>query len=161
MNATATIFNLGDDAAKRQYRAILSFNTAGLPGQRRSSPPSRSRSSSGSSRSAPTRSSRLGNILVDIQKGNFGTAALQATDFQAAASKNAGLTFINHPVSSWYSRALAAANFAFINKVGNTQFRLRFTKDDNNNHIADYLKFYSGNAPAASQPVLIIQYYVP
>ena len=64
-------------------------------------------------------------------------------------------------MSGWYSKALAAANFPFVNKVGNTQFRLHFTKDDNNNHLADYLKFYSGNAPAASQPVLVIQYYIP
>ena len=103
----------------------------------------------------------MGNILVDMQKGNFGLAALQASDFQAVAGKSCGLSFINNPVSGWYTRALAGTNFPFVNKAGNTQFRLRFTKDDNNNHIANYLKFFSGNAPAASQPVLIIQYYIP
>ena len=71
------------------------------------------------------------------------------------------LSFTNTLVNGWYSRALAPANFTFINKVGNTQFRLRFTTDDNNNHIADYLKLFSGNAPAASQPMLIVLYYLP
>ena len=103
----------------------------------------------------------MGTILVDIKKGNFGAAALQAIDFQTAATKNNGLTFINNPMSGWYTWALAAPNFTFINKLGNTQFRLRFTKDDNNNHVADYLRIYSGNAPVASQPLLIIQYYLP
>ncbi len=31
MNATAATFRLGDDASRRQYRAILSFNTGALP----------------------------------------------------------------------------------------------------------------------------------
>ena len=31
MNASAASFQLGDDAGDRQYRAILSFNTSGLP----------------------------------------------------------------------------------------------------------------------------------
>ncbi len=51
----------------------------------------------------------MGNILVDIKKGNFGTAALQAADFQSLASKNSALTFINNPVSGWYTRAMAEA----------------------------------------------------
>jgi hypothetical protein len=42
-----------------------------------------------------------------------------------------------------------------------TQIRLSFKLDDNNNTIANYLKLYSGNAPAASRPQLIIEYYVP
>jgi hypothetical protein len=43
-----------------------------------------------------------------------------------------------------------------------TQFRLRFAKDDNNNHVADYLIFYSGNATTASaRPTLIIKYRIP
>ncbi|MGC8855185.1 MAG: hypothetical protein ACP5QU_00115 [Anaerolineae bacterium] len=51
--------------------------------------------------------------------------------------------------------------FSFLNKTGLTQFRLRFTKDDNDDRSADYLKFFSGNAALAYRPVLIIEYYVP
>ena len=107
--------------------------------------------------------SALGNILADIKKGALGGSnALQAGDFQAAATKNTVLTFTNYPSSSgWYSKALASGNFKYINRTGVTQFRLRFTKDDNNNHIANYLKCATGNAPSANQPVLIIKYHVP
>ncbi len=159
-NAGATTFNLGDDAANKQYRAILSFNTAPLPNNAVITAATLKIKKLGQV-GAPNPFLTLGTILVDIKKGNFGAAALQAIDFQTAATKNNGLTFINNPVSGWYTRALAAPNFTFINKLGNTQFRLRFTKDDNNNHVADYLRIYSGNAPVASQPLLIIQYYLP
>jgi len=42
-----------------------------------------------------------------------------------------------------------------------THFRLRFTKDDNNDFGADYLKIFSGNALEADRPQLIIEYYIP
>ena len=62
----------------------------------------------------------------------------------------------------WYARAMPAANWIYINKLGLTQFRLRFTLDDNNDNIADYLRFYSGNvATASNRPVLIVRYYLP
>jgi hypothetical protein len=33
--------------------------------------------------------------------------------------------------------------------------------DDNNNNIADYIRFYSGNASAGDRPKLLITYYLP
>ncbi|MBI3153480.1 MAG: hypothetical protein HYZ21_15210, partial [Chloroflexi bacterium] len=44
---------------------------------------------------------------------------------------------------------------------GLTQIRLRFKLDDNNNAIANYLSLFSGNAPLASRPQLIIEYHLP
>ncbi len=160
LNAATTTFNLGDDAANRQYRAILSFNTNPLPDNAVITSVTLKFLKAGHV-GAVNPFTTLGNIAVDIQKGNFGAVGLQAADFQTVAGKSTALAFTNTPVNNWYSKALAAANFTFINKVGNTQFRLRFAKDDNNNHIADYFTFFSGNAPVASQPALIVQYYLP
>jgi hypothetical protein len=43
-----------------------------------------------------------------------------------------------------------------------TQLRLGFLVDDNNNSVADYLAFYSGDATnAAYKPVLLVTYYIP
>jgi hypothetical protein len=57
---------------------------------------------------------------------------------------------------------MPAANLAYINKLGLTQFRLRFTLDDNNDSISNYIRFYSGNAALASvRPLLIVKYYLP
>jgi hypothetical protein len=45
-----------------------------------------------------------------------------------------------------------------VNKTGTTQIRLRFSLDDNNDHKANYVSMYSGNAGSASQPRLIVYY---
>jgi hypothetical protein len=157
LNALATTFNLGDDAYDRQFRAILSFKTAPLP-------------DTATIISVTLKIKRYsivgtnpflthGKILVDIRKGPFGTALLQLTDFNAAAGKNNVAQFSNTPLAgNWYSVNINPTAFAFVNKTGITQFRLRFFKDDNDDMGADYLKFFSGNAAAAYRPVLIIQY---
>jgi len=52
--------------------------------------------------------------------------------------------------------------YPYINKMGTTQFRLRFKLDDDNDNVADYIRFFSGNyGIATDRPVLVIQYYVP
>jgi predicted outer membrane repeat protein len=156
-NATATTFNLGDDASDRQFRTILSFNTASLPDTATITSVTLQIKRQGIVGTNPFLTH--GKILVDIRKGPFGTALLQLTDFNAAASKNNVAQFSNTPLAgNWYSVNLNPTAFAYINKTGITQFRLRFFKDDNDDMGADYLKFFSGNATAAYRPVLIIQY---
>jgi hypothetical protein len=103
-----------------------------------------------------------GNLLVDIKKGAFSNNnALQLTDFQVASSKDNIGSIPKTPVSGWYTKTWTSGIFTYVNKKGVTQFRLRFTKDDDNDAVADYLKFYSGNAATAYQPQLVIEYYVP
>ncbi len=86
-----------------------------------------------------------------------------STIFQAKAGHSYG-PFMPVPVSNWYSINLTGGS-TFINKLasgsGLTQIRLRFKLDDNNNAIANYLALYSGNAPMAHRPQLVIAYYVP
>ncbi len=160
LNAAASTFNLGDNAQDRQYRTILSFNTASLPDDAvltRASLRIRRQSLVGTN---PFNTH--GSLLVDIRKGRFGgNIGLQFEDFQAAASKNNIGSLPKTPVGGWYTRHWASGMFVYINKIGPTQFRLRFATDDNDDREADYLKFYSGDAAAASRPELILEYYVP
>jgi predicted outer membrane repeat protein len=162
MNATANTFRIGDDATKKQYRGVLSFNTSTLLDNAvitKVTLKVRKQGILGGGNPVAT----FQGFMVDIKKGFFGTTALQTTDFQTAAHKTYGpfMTALN---GGWYSIDLTGAK-AYINKFstlsGLTQIRLRFQLDDNNNTIANYLNLYSGNAPAASRPQLIIQYYVP
>ncbi|HTO99874.1 MAG TPA: InlB B-repeat-containing protein, partial [Anaerolineales bacterium] len=162
MNSATTTFNLGDDRNNRQYRDILSFNTVSLPRNAvvvQITLKIKKMSLVGGAN--PFLS--LGNILVDVKKGNFGLPTLQLGDFQVAATKSAAITIKNNPLTGgWYYGALSTSANSLINRTGNTQFRLRFTKDDDNNHIANYLMFYSGNAsPASNRPVLVITYTLP
>jgi hypothetical protein len=163
MNAGATTFVLGDNAAKKQYLGILSFSTGGLPDTavitKVTLKLQKSAIVGGGNPVAI-----FGGFMVDIKNGFFGTAAtLQASDFQAAANKSYG-PFNTALVGGWYTIDLTGAK-PFVNKLaagsGLTQIRLRFKLDDNNNTAANYLSLFSGNAPAASRPQLIVTYYVP
>jgi hypothetical protein len=159
-NATSSIFYLGDDQADKQYRAILSFNTASLPDTAVITSVKIKIKKQGLVGTNPFTTHQ--GLLVDIRKPYFGTElGLAAVDFQATASKSNVGTFGTTPSAGWYSVTLNSTARLYINKTGTTQFRLRFQKDDNDDLSADYLKFYSGNAATTSRPVLIIQYYVP
>jgi hypothetical protein len=158
-NSIDTTFILGDDAAKRQYRSIMSFDTSSLP-------------NGAVIRSAVLKIKQsgtpvginpftiLGPLLVDVQKGSFGTPALNIIDFQLKPS-GAGVGMIpNKQVGGWYSASLNLTGRSKINTTGLTQFRLNFSKGDNNDTIANYIKFMSGNSPSG-QPQLIIKYTLP
>jgi hypothetical protein len=160
LNTSLTVFNLGDDALDRQYRAVLSFNTATLPDTAVITKITLRINKQGLVGTNPF--ATHGNVLVDIRKGAFsGNAALQTVDFQASASRNGIGTIKNLPSGNWYQANLLSTAFSSVDKLGLTQLRLRFTKDDNDDRGADFLKFYSGNAGASFRPQLIIQYYVP
>jgi hypothetical protein len=158
-NAIGSTFSLGDDSLNRQYRAILSFDTSTLP-------------ANAIIKSVVVRIRQygkpvgvnpftvLGTLRVAIRKGTFGDAALAASDFEARASVAWVGTFPNTPITSWYSANLNATGMKNINRTGITQFRLYFSKDDNNDLRANLLRFVSGNR-ATAKPELIITYTLP
>jgi len=160
LNATGSTFQLGDNAANRQYRAVLSFNTASLPDTAVIKSALLKIKQSG----LPTGSNPfniLGNLWVDIRKGVFGSSsALELGDFSAGATAGKVAAFSKIPVGGWYTATLGATGRSSLNKTGPTQVRLYFALDDNNNHVADFMKFLSGNA-AGSRPVLTIKYTLP
>jgi hypothetical protein len=161
LNAAAATFILGDTANRQQYRSILSFNTRPLPDNAvmtRVVLKIKKHSLTGDDPFAT-----LGKIAIDIRRGAFSqNADLQPPDFQAAESKAAVGLIANTPQpGGWYSARLIAAAYPFINRTGVTQLRLRFKIDDDDDAIADLLRFYSGDAAAPSRPVLVVEYYVP
>jgi hypothetical protein len=160
IDATSNDFKLGDDAFKRQYRAILSFNTTSLPDSAVLTGATLQIRKTGSAGTNPF--SSLGNIIVDIKKGGFySSAALQPNDFNASGTKNFVMQISNTPVNNWYSRVFPSGALGYINLLGGTQLRLRFATDDNNNSVADLLKFASGNVMSGDRPQLIISFHAP
>ena len=160
LDSASTKISLGDDAANKQYRAILSFDTSSLPDNAVIT--SATLMLKYASKVGTLPFSTHGNLMADIRKGPFSNnAALQTNDFKAGASKNNVLSFTNDMVNKWFSQSLAPANFQYINLTNVTQFRLRFQTDDNHDFGADLLKIYSGNAGASGRPKLIIEYYIP
>jgi len=160
LNNNQTTLRIGDDASNKQYRAILSFLTSSLPAGSTIDGVTLMFKYAGKSGALPF--GTHGNLLADMRTGVFGSSnALQIKDFNASASKSKVLSFNSTKVNGWYSKPLSPADLSRINLAGITQFRLRFTLDDNNDSGADFLKIYSGDTSAAKRPQLIIDYHVP
>jgi hypothetical protein len=162
LDSAATTFRVGDDAARKQYRGVLSFDTSSLPDDAVITKVTLKVKQQGIVGGGNPVTAFQG-FVVDIKKGYFGSTSLQAGDFQAAAPKSVGPTK-PAAVGGWYSLTITSAK-AYVNALatngGLTQIRLRFQLDDNNNAADNFLSLFSGNAATATRPQLIVEYYVP
>jgi hypothetical protein len=115
MNSSATTFYLGDNAAKKQYRGILSFNTgANLPDKAVITEIAlKLKKSAVVGGGDPL--DKFKGFMADVKTGFFGTAALQTSDFQTPASKTYG-PFSPALIGGWYSINLTSAGPS-INKL--------------------------------------------
>lgn len=159
LDYNSNTFVVGDDASNRQYRSILSFNTASLPNNaiiQSAVLKIRYTSANGISPFVV-----LGDLWTQIKQVAFNNStSLELADFNAAPSSIVNAGTFSGPVSSWYSATLTSTGRTNLNRTGLTQFRLRFATDDNNNNVANNMRFQSGNA-STNQPELIITYIVP
>lgn len=161
LSSTSTTFRLGDNELNKQYRVILHFDTSTLPDTAVITKLTLKIMRQASTGTNPF--ATHGPLRADVANPFFGSStALQPADFQANSSGSSIALFGATPVNNWYMAAVNNMGISFVNKTGSTQFRLRFTLDDNNNHIANYVTFSSGNWPtAAERPQLVVQYYLP
>ncbi len=158
-NGTTTLA-LGDNAANRQYRSVLHFDTSSLPDNAVVTGATLRIMKQGLIGTNPF--TTHGKLLGDIAKPFLGVSdVLQASDFQAAVSAKAVFSFGASPVGGWYVATMSSIGNPYINRTASTQLRLRFTLDDNNDLGADYMSFYSGEALAGNRPRLVVKYYVP
>ena len=163
IDAAAATLRIGDDAARKQGRSILSFNTdPNIPDTAIVTKVTLKVKQQGIVGGGNPVSIFQG-FIIELRKGSFGAAALAPGDWQAAAQKTVGPISVT-PVGGFYTFDLTSAK-AFINKTaangGLTQIRLRFQLDDNNNGVANFLNLFSGNAGAGNRPQLIVEYYIP
>jgi hypothetical protein len=160
LDRNATTVNAGDDQKNRQYRSILSFDTSSLP----------DRAVIVSAQLKIKRQDIVGAdpfgthgvLVLEIRSGGFyNSILLQASDFSAPASWGSVRDSFAPLTSSWYAASLSSTNLKLINKFGATQFRVFFSRDDNDDRSADYIKFFSGNSTDENKPELTLTYYVP
>jgi hypothetical protein len=158
MNAVNTTIWMGDDIANRQYRAIISFNTAMLPSTANIQSATIYLSGNGVFGISPF---IWGNLYADVKRGFFGTTKyVQLVDFQAAANFNSVGVQPSCAATGSCLIPLSGRAFPFINRYGLTQFRLRFAPDDNNNKKPDYYRAFSGDtALIRARPLLVVKYY--
>jgi hypothetical protein len=161
MNATDTVLQVGDNAQDRQFRAILHFDTSGLPDGAVVLKATLKVRLEGVVGMNPF--GALGQLRADIRVPFFGTGTgLAVSDFQALPGKTAVASFMSTPINGWYVAVLNASGRAGISRTASTQFRLYFSLDDNDNGAADHVKLFSGNqVNAGERPLLTVEYYVP
>lgn len=101
-------------------------------------------------------------LLLDIKTGTFGTAALQGSDFSAAATITASLDqgHILPAPGEPITIGLDAAERAALDKTGRTQMRIRWTTATDNDSVADSLGFCPGEfANTSKRPKLVVTYH--
>ncbi len=167
IDAADTTLRLGDDASRSRYLSILSFDTSGLPDNAVIVWATFTLTKQAVVPIGIDPLSMFQGLVFGIRHGYYGLGnSLEPYDFQALG--NAGgfspsrLT-IAGPV---YRIDLPPAALPYINKTtangGLTQFRVRFKLPDNNDFVADYISFFSGDALTyTDRPALVVGYYVP
>lgn len=161
INTAAATLRVGDNAGDRQYRAFLSFGTGRLPDTAAIVSARLKLKQQGGAGTDPY--TTHAPLVVDIRTPRFGTsAALQRADFAAAAGLQHAGTIDLDPVLGFHVWQLSSSALAEINTTGTTQMRLRFDTASDDDSIADYLGFFSGNAArAANRPTLEVWYSLP
>ena len=150
---------LGDAAAKKQYRALLSFNTASLPDNCTITNVTVSMKRGTVVGTNPF--SNMGTCWVDVKNGSFGGAqALAVGDFQAAATHTHVATMSNPTTDgAWSSGTLNSTGIGDINKTGITQFRMNMNLATDGDAADDILGLLPGEAASADQPQLVVTYH--
>ena len=141
----STTTYIGDTATKQQYIAVLHFDTSSIPDTATITSATLSMRRLGAYGTPTT----LGTLTVDIKNGYYGTSdGLAANDF-ASASSATNVATLPYPASNgaYASGDLNSSGLAQINKIGVTQFKVRFTLDDDNDGTADYLNIYDTGSP--------------
>jgi hypothetical protein len=149
---------IGDQADGRQFKGIVAFDTSVLP-------------DNAVVTAATLRLRRTGLFGVNpftthgtcrIEVGPIfgGDTALLASDFQAAATvSDAGVLGNAAATGQWSEGTIGAAGLAAINRTGQTQFRLAFDLDDNDNRGADRMRYGAGDvADPTLRPELVVTF---
>jgi peptidoglycan/xylan/chitin deacetylase (PgdA/CDA1 family)/diacylglycerol kinase family enzyme len=157
-SASGQAIRLGDDDFNRQYKSILSFNTAALPDN----------AVILAVRLELTRGSTTGTdaftthgaARVDIKAIGFnGNKTLQLADYQVAADATDVATFTSQgDIGTVYGINLGATALSKVSLANTTQLRLSLTLDDNNDTESTYVGFHSGGSTATLAPKLIVTY---
>ena len=154
LDKTGPTLIVGDDAERRQYRAILSFNTSGLPDDALVTAVKLRLNLKHVIGRDPFETH--GSLLVETCSPSVGLMlVVQVSDFQTERNCRVAGVFDPAPRGGWYTADLDPA---VVHTDGVSQFRLRFSKDDDNNRLADYIEFHSGNAEDPLRPNLVVRY---
>jgi len=159
---TTSYLNVGDSNTDQQYRAIVSFYTAGLPDNATFTKVTLRLRHCGGIWNTLVWTTH-GYVAVDIRSGFFGAGpVLGLDDFNAPRHAAAGLVTSTLDGALFHNSVLNSAAWPYINKTGTTQFRLRFQLTDDDDQYQDLAWFCSGDyTDVAWRPQLRVEYTTP
>ncbi len=149
----------GDTAADQQCKAFVSFDTAAIPNGATVVAGKLKLTRGMVTGTNPF--STHGRCIVDIKSGAgfSGQTALQPSDFQAPANQRSAGVLTKIGMGT-FEATIAADALAFVNKIGRTQFRIYFRTDDNDDHGADWIGWYSAEtSEPLNRPQLEVTYW--
>lgn len=148
---------IGDYSGKQSYRTILSFDTSSIPADYTIKSARLKMTRGGQSGQNPF--DWPGSCNIDIANPSFGDVALEDSDWETVGDAVAVAFFSEDPGAEdvMVSSDFNAAGLNNIDRNGITQLKVYFTTLHNNDSIADYLGFYSGEAVETNRPGLIIE----
>jgi hypothetical protein len=153
-----TTAQVGDDRGNWQNRAVLSFDTSGIPDEANiTSVTLRLTRSSSAGNVAP-----LGRLVLDMGGSLIGEGAeLDFTDFDddSAAALDVASSFPVPAGNGFTTFASVDQEFHhLVDQQGTTQVRVRFETPTDGDGLADYLNFHMGEALSHYRPELIVDY---
>ncbi len=149
----------GDDRKDRQYKAVVSFDTAAIPdGATILSATLRLRRGTVNGTNPFT---THGTCWVDVHSGGLGgSTALASGDFEAVADVARSAALSNAAANGdWSEASLDPVGLGAVNQTGATQLRIHFDLDDNDDRGNDYVGYYSADdSDPANHPQLEVTY---
>lgn len=154
-------FTVGDAGGDQQIKGFVSFDTSSLPdGATLVWARLKMRRSTADGTNPFT---THGACRVDIRTGGFnGSTSLEPADFQAPATADL-VSVCSDPVvaGGWAYATLNGAGLAAINKTGTTQIRIAFNNGDDDDAIADVIRFSAGEEAVTSYRPQLDVLYLP
>lgn len=150
----------GEESKDRQCKAIVSFDTSGIPDGATIVSATLRLKRSAVAGTNPFQTH--GACLVDIKAGQGfnGWIGLTKEDFQAPADASA-VAALSNPASdgSWSVGSLDARGLSLISKQGRTQLRIAFQRDDDDDSEKDFIGYFAGESSNESdRPQLEVVY---
>ncbi len=155
-----TLLFVGEDRGGLQHRALLSFNTSGLPDNAIVTAVKLKIKAAGVVGRNPITNRHP--LVVDICSSPVDApgAPPGAASSPSAECTSAAGVFQDAPNGGWYTVDLSASAFDRVNPLGATRFQLRLSGSGAASGRA-YLQFFAPDAAESDSPVLLVKYRLP
>ena len=155
-----TLIFVGDDRGNRMYRALVSFNTAGLPDHAIVTAVKLKMKSAGIAGTNPINARRALSVEICPSTANPEGGHPGVVPPSSASCSPAG-TFANSPNSGWYTADLLPSSYSSVSLQGATTVHILLAGTPAHDFPRAYIRFFAPDASESDSPVLLVKYHLP